>query len=380
MRYIQRHSMLRIAAQEALLIALCVLLFIPAIAEAVPATQQLKAARAEASAARKKLDDIAIKLELATEDYEEAANAVKATESDIFATSIELKKAQNRLDAIQLKLNSRAEAVYRGDQLSIVDVVLGADNFSDLVTRLDMIQRLSEQDNSLLYDMRITKSKIVTAQEQLKEKKARQIEAERTFAQKKAKAESLFAEQNTYMQSLNSKVKELIATERKQIAEEQRKAAEAQRRAQQQSQNGSNSGSVSGGREFTGGSLGGSHGQVVSIAQQFVGKTPYVWGGTSPSGFDCSGLTQYCYRKIGINIPRTSREQYRIGSFIPANRTDLLQPGDLLFFGYNRNASQIHHVALYAGGGRMIHAPQTGMNVSVTYLGSRSDYVGAVRP
>lgn len=355
------------------------MLFVPLSSSfAVPATAKLASAKAQAKDAREKLDELSTKLELATEDYEEAAQAVKNTESDIFDINIKLKKAQKQLDEAQKQLNDRAASIYRQDSLSIVDVVLGADNFSDLVTRLDMMQRLSQQDNELLISVRSAKAEISSAKSELIQKQTTQAEAQRKFEHKKGEAESLYAEQAAYLQSLNGTIKKLIEQERSQIAEQQEQAAKAAAASNASSASGSQT--VSGARDFNESSLGSSHPDVVSIAMKYVGKTPYVWGGTSPNGFDCSGLTQYCYAKIGISIPRTSRSQYLIGAYIPANRTDLLQPGDLLFFGYDKSASRIHHVAIYAGGGKMIHAPQTGMKVSVTYLSGRSDYVGAVRP
>lgn len=347
-------------------------------AQATSTKSKIYTAKTQAKDAREKLDELSTKLELATEDYEEAEQAVKSTEADIFDINIKLKKAQQKLDNAQQQLNDRAASIYRQDSLSIVDVVLGADNFTDLVTRLDLMQRLSQQDNELLISVRSAKAEISAAKTDLEQKRLDQADAQKKFAQKKNEAESLYAEQAAYLQSLNSTIKKLIEQERKEIAEQQEREAKAAAAASNSSSGGS--GNVSGARDFDASALGGAHSEVVSIAMKFVGKTPYVWGGTSPSGFDCSGLTQYCYAKIGISIPRTSRSQYTIGAFIPANRTDLLQPGDLLFFGYGRSASRIHHVAIYAGGGKMIHAPQTGMKVSVTYLSGRSDYVGAVRP
>ena len=348
-------------------------------AQATSTKSKIYTAKTQAKDAREKLDELSTKLELATEDYEEAEQAVKSTEADIFDINIKLKKAQQKLDNAQQQLNDRAASIYRQDSLSIVDVVLGADNFTDLVTRLDLMQRLSQQDNELLISVRSAKAEISAAKTDLEQKRLDQADAQKKFAQKKNEAESLYAEQAAYLQSLNSTIKKLIEQERKEIAEQQEREAKAAAAAASNSSSGG-SGNVSGARDFDASALGSAHSEVVSIAMKFVGKTPYVWGGTSPSGFDCSGLTQYCYAKIGISIPRTSRSQYTIGAFIPANRTDLLQPGDLLFFGYGRSASRIHHVAIYAGGGKMIHAPQTGMKVSVTYLSGRSDYVGAVRP
>ena len=95
---------------------------------------------------------------------------------------------------------------------------------------------------------------------------------------------------------------------------------------------------------------------VVAQGKQLIG-TPYLWGGTSPQGFDCSGLVHYVYKKHGVNVPRSSRDQF---ASLPA--TDTPQPGDLVFF---RKNGVINHVGIYVGGGNMLHAPQTGAKVRI---------------
>jgi len=92
---------------------------------------------------------------------------------------------------------------------------------------------------------------------------------------------------------------------------------------------------------------------IVNIAKQYIG-VPYVYGGSSPSGFDCSGLTQYVYGQAGISIPRTASAQQAA-----AVRVSNPQPGDLVFFGY-----PAWHVGIYAGNGMMIDSPKPGMSVS----------------
>ena len=99
-------------------------------------------------------------------------------------------------------------------------------------------------------------------------------------------------------------------------------------------------------------------GSVLEIAQQFIG-VPYVWGGASPSGFDCSGLVQYVYAKVGRSLPRVTYAQETAGSYISVSQA---QPGDLLFWGSKGSS---HHVAIYMGGGQYIHAPQPGQSVTI---------------
>lgn len=109
---------------------------------------------------------------------------------------------------------------------------------------------------------------------------------------------------------------------------------------------------------------------VVSYAYQFLG-TPYVWGATGPSTFDCSGFTSYVYKKFGVNIGRTTYDQINVGT--PVSREDL-QPGDLVF--ERGSASAPQHVGIYVGGGQIIHAPRTG---DVVKVGPMYDYVAARR-
>ncbi len=95
---------------------------------------------------------------------------------------------------------------------------------------------------------------------------------------------------------------------------------------------------------------------IVDYAYKFLG-TPYVWGGTSPSGFDCSGFTQYVFRNAaGVNLPRTTYDQINVGVPVSYNN---LQPGDLVF-------PHTGHVGIYVGNGQMIHAPSTGDVIKVS--------------
>ncbi len=114
---------------------------------------------------------------------------------------------------------------------------------------------------------------------------------------------------------------------------------------------------------------------IVNTAMKYLG-VPYVWGGTSPRGFDCSGLVQYVCRQNGISVNRVACDQRRNGTYVSREN---LQPGDLVFFA---KGGYIHHVGIYVGNGNMIHAPQTGDVVKISSIQTSyriNSYAGAVR-
>jgi len=116
--------------------------------------------------------------------------------------------------------------------------------------------------------------------------------------------------------------------------------------------------------------------RLVETARSFLG-VPYKWGGESETeGFDCSGLAMSVYRLNGFSLPRTSRDQFRTGAPVDVRN---LSEGDLVFFD-TRGRGAVSHVGIYTGGGRFIHAPRSGRDVSIDSLDNswyRSRYLGA---
>ncbi|QXJ26692.1 C40 family peptidase [Actinomadura graeca] len=109
--------------------------------------------------------------------------------------------------------------------------------------------------------------------------------------------------------------------------------------------------------------------QALRYAMTKIGR-PYVWGAAGPTTFDCSGLTMWAYKQVGINLPHYTGSQYNAGTHVPESQ---LQPGDLVFF-----HSDLHHMGMYVGGGKMIHAPHTGDVVKIAPIAGRP-FAGGVR-
>ncbi|MGN9839585.1 C40 family peptidase [Nonomuraea sp. H19] len=113
--------------------------------------------------------------------------------------------------------------------------------------------------------------------------------------------------------------------------------------------------------------------KAIAVAKKQIGD-PYRYGADGPGSFDCSGLTQYAWKKAGVKLPRVAASQFaRIKRKVSWKN---LQPGDLLFF------SGLGHVGMYVGNGKMIHSPRTGYRVQIVKLSGwrKSSFVGAVRP
>jgi murein DD-endopeptidase len=116
--------------------------------------------------------------------------------------------------------------------------------------------------------------------------------------------------------------------------------------------------------------------EIVVRAIALLG-TPYLFGGNGPDAFDCSGLVRYVHQGLGIDVPRTAAEQYRAATAVELEQ---LEPGDLLFF--RTRGAGVSHVAIYAGSGRFVHAPQTGRSIELRELDDvyfRPRLVGAGR-
>jgi cell wall-associated NlpC family hydrolase len=344
----------------------------PTEACAAPTNPAIKAKQAEAAAAQDTLQSMSDDLEMKVEDYNAVTEALDKTREDIQTTRDRLTATEQRLSAAEDVLAIRAQGIYKGGGVDMIQVLLGTDSFQDFVARIELLDAISRQDANLVYEVKDARQKVAATESALENRETEQVALRQEAASKKSIVQRAVAKQAAFVASLNSEVKQLIK------AEEERQAQIAAALAAKAK--------AAAARSAAGrapGTPGATHDGVVGVALRYLGVS-YLWGGTTPSGFDCSGFVQYCYLQVGVNLPRTSREQFKVGTFIAAGDLGSLRPGDLVFFGYGADPGRIHHVGMYVGDGNFIHAPGTGDHVKISSMSDRianhKDYVGAVRP
>ena len=306
-------------------------------------TPAIDKATAEAQALSDLVDRLNRELEAAAEEYNFAQQQFEDTRAAAKKTAAELARATKDLAYAQDWLSRRLVSIYKSGDLGTLDLLLGASSFSDLVTRLDQLKRISERDAELIDQIEAYK----TQEADLKTKLDAQLAQQELYkAQAAAAKEQVLAQLEKQKEELKGKEAQIAKLKKAEAARQAKLAAEERAR-----------------KAF----LASRPGKVVTLAMQYLG-VPYVWGGSSPRGFDCSGLVQYVYAKVGVSLPHSSRMQYGCGR--PISRSDL-RVGDLVFF-----YSPIQHVGIYIGNGRMINA--TGSQVQISEVWP-SSYRGACR-
>jgi peptidoglycan DL-endopeptidase CwlO len=363
---VRRQAFLTVFAAVAVTACATLVLASGASADPTLATKQ-----AQAQSVLEQIHAIDLEVERAAEAYNLANIKLDRIKQEQAENAVRVKVARKSLARANHLLEERIVAIYTSqDRATAVDVLLGATSIEDLINRLDTVDRVSEQDTAVLRQVTTYRNDVKLHERKLQQANAaqRRVVAERAAQQHAVEAK--LASRQQLLASIQSEIREIQARERARQAELERQARARLASAPSPASAPAAQAEVV---AASGSAPAPTHGGVVGIAMQYLG-VPYVWGGASPSGFDCSGFVMYVYAQVGVSLPHNAAAQYGYGS--PVSRSELAA-GDIVFF------NGLGHNGLYIGNGQFIHSPHTGDVVKISSLSDSwyaSSYVGARRP
>ncbi len=339
---------------------------------------------------------------------------------EIENAKVEIENLMAQIDSKEELLGSRIRGMYKkSNQNEYIAILLDSEGFSDFIQRVEAISKIVGTDQKIIEELKSSKEALEKIQEELALKgqelqrlneendaKMQELQVkkeEQNIMVAQAVAERAKIEVNLEEEEGNlvafpisiinagtgtdSEIKNTISTlvnlrnsivtpgvdskveaainQGQKILKDRRDAENARILANQARESGgntsgNNSKPIAPAPPSRGESgSGGSGTNIINYSYNFLG-IPYVWGGTTPSGFDCSGFTSYVYRNFGYNIGRTTRDQINVGRAVSRSE---LKPGDLVFTSQG-------HLGIYVGDDKMIHSPQTGDKVKVSKIWS----------
>lgn len=380
-------------ARRPALVALALALatgLLPASGALADPEAELGTARERAAALRAQVADLEVRAAAATEDYNAARESLARTVSTQILAERRLAGAEATSDAAEELVADRARALYMsGGRAVLYASVLEGDTLGDVLSRVQGVRTVVRADVTALAEDRTAVTAATRERDRVTLLTTRRTRLEQQSALAASRVRGLLASRRDLLADAGAEVRRLAEEQRRaEEAAAARRAAAALARAGAVPETGGAppAGGLpsSGGHVSTGGDVPAAVGEpgtryaerAIAEALRLQGS-PYEWGAVGPDTFDCSGFTGWVYRHAGLSLPRTSREQWYAGRHVALRD---IAPGDLLFWAYDTNdPGSIHHVAMYLGGGRMIHAPHTGdvVRVAPVYL---DGYIGAVRP
>jgi len=378
--------------------------------------ERIRAKEAQAQAVLAQVGALDRRFEASVEAWHGAQYDLQVTRKQLVVDRRALRLASVQKDIALARVRARIVSLYESSaDYTTLGIFLGATSVSDILDRLDAANQVEAADHQLAVETTAARARYATAV-----RRTVALERERAAAVSQRDLErrligDMLAERQRLLASVQSEVVKLKADEARRQA---RLAAEAKARlaaeqARLKQEAAARAAAARTAKEAAAtpevsktptpttttaattttqapppptttapgapapapapaptGPAGPGHPEAATLALRYLG-VPYVWGGASPSGFDCSGLVMYVYAQIGISLPHFAAAQFAEGT--PVARSDL-QPGDLVFF------DGLNHVGIYIGDGQFVHAPETGDVVKITALSDFGNaYVGARR-
>jgi peptidoglycan DL-endopeptidase CwlO len=321
------------------------------------------------------LQHLSDSLEVARSQYNAADAQLARIQRDLRENKSELHVAKQNLKQSQRTIAKRLVTLYTTDQASTIEVILGAKNLDDMINRMDSVKSVTQLDSNILGQVKTFRTAVKRHGDYLAHAHAMQQRVVAQRAAAKHSIESKIAMEQQLYSSIKGEITRLVAADQ---ARQLLMAREAQARlADERRASATQQDTVVGISAVTPSAdtvvaPPPTHSGVVGVALSQL-NTPYVWAGSAPGGFDCSGLVMWAYAQVGVSLPHSTYAQYGYG--VPVSR-DQLQAGDLVFF------DGLGHVGIYIGGDQFVHAPHTGDVVKISSLDEgwyASTYVGARR-
>jgi cell wall-associated NlpC family hydrolase len=324
--------------------------------------------KADVATAKAKLEVLNHQLEVVGEQYNAARIALAGSQAKLAAAKLAMSRAETRAAAARNQLSVRAVQAYTG-MGSQYDAILGAQDFSQFSDRLEFMGAVAQSDADLATKADLARQQASWAAQTYAGAVSTSQTRLATVDAQRSNLTSLLGQAQSLYQQTSANYQSFLAAQRAAIA------AQAAQDAAGNSGGATISGTTGGSGETPGGGsynppppdVGGAA-RAIDAAKQVIG-TQYVFGAADPSiGFDCSGLTMWAWGQSGVSLPHNAAAQYAV---LPHVAMDQIQPGDLLFF-YWPTPPAISHVAMYLGGGMMIHTtnPGPGGGVRIEALGS----------
>lgn len=342
-------------------------------AVARPSKQDLAAAKA-------RLAELSTRISSLDEQYDLAVVSLNRAEERLATAREDASRARARRARASRDLSKRAAAAYEGVGAEL-GLLLGSSSISEFSDRAEFLGAIANNDEQIVSRANVAAQQARWAGAALSAAVTQRERARRSLAANKHEVEAAIADQQAFIDHLEAELaKPIIPPPPKNPPPAPQVSVDAGSTTSDQS-TGTSDATTSDTSSTSSDSSSSSQPappaassrvqEVLDAAYSVIG-TPYVYAGSTPEGgFDCSGFTMWAWAHAGVSLPHSSAMQY---DSLPHVSRDELQPGDLLFF-----YSPIHHVAIYVGGGKMIHSPHTGGYVEVIPV-YWEYYVGAGRP